>query len=195
MSLLPLSSRFLSVLALAALLAGPASAQAIRASWDLNPSEYRGQNNARLLFDCPANAGRTGAGYVWGTDVYSDDSALCVAAVHAGVISFERGGRVLVTIMPGYDSYAPSTNHGVTSSSWGEWSGSFSVDPPTAMNTSSTGTYRVGQAVQILWNGTWYPGHILAAADGGYQIHYDGYESSWDEWVTPDRLQPVASGQ
>lgn len=188
-----MSYRLLALAALVIASAGPASAQSIRATWDLNTSEYRGQHNARLLFECPPNAGRTGVGYVWGTDVYSDDSALCVAAVHAGIISFERGGRVLVTILPGYANYAPSTSHGVTSSSWGEWSGSFSVDPPTAVNTSSTGTYRVGQAVQILWNGSWYPGHILAAADGGYQIHYDGYDSSWDEWVTADRLQPAAS--
>ncbi|HLA64744.1 MAG TPA: Tudor-knot domain-containing protein, partial [Rhodothermales bacterium] len=109
---------------------------------------------------------------------------------------FARGGRVEVTVLPGYDGYVPSTHNGVESGSWGAWSGSFSVSAPTATTTSSSsGTYRVGQPVQILWNGSWYPGHILAAADGGYQIHYDGYDSSWDEWVTPDRLQPTASGQ
>src|SRR5690606_36231106 len=77
---------------------------AIAATWSLTPDAYRGQDGTRLLFECPPNPGREEVGSVWGTGVYSDDSALCVAAVHAGVITFEDGGRVAVTIAPGAES-------------------------------------------------------------------------------------------
>ena len=30
----------------------------------------------------------------------------------------------------------------------------------------------------------------LLAARRVVPIHYDGYDASWDEWVTLDRLQP-----
>lgn len=48
--------------------------------------------------------------------------------------------------------------------------------------------YQVGESVYILWRGKWYPGKILAFDGGVYYITYDGYDSSWDEWVEPARL-------
>ncbi len=70
----------------------------------------------------------TGAssGGVWGTDVYTDDSSLGKAAVHAGVIRVGETRTVTVTILPGQSSYPGSTRNGETSSSWGAWGGSFS---------------------------------------------------------------------
>jgi hypothetical protein len=70
----------------------------------------------------------TGAtsGSVWGTDVYTDDSSLSRAAVHAGVIAPGETKAVTVTVLPGQASYTASTRNGVTTSSWGGWSGSFS---------------------------------------------------------------------
>jgi hypothetical protein len=68
------------------------------------------------------------AGSVWGTDVYTDDSDLATAAVHAGVLAVGQKGVVKVTILPGQDSYGSSTRHGVTSGSWENWVGSFRVE-------------------------------------------------------------------
>jgi hypothetical protein len=68
------------------------------------------------------------AGSVWGTDVYTDDSTLAAAAVHAGVLQNGQTGIVQVTLLPGRGSYAGSTRNGVTSSDWGEYSGSFRVE-------------------------------------------------------------------
>jgi hypothetical protein len=47
---------------------------------------------------CPA--GGKPDGVIYGTDVYTLDSAICVAAVHAGAITVERGGVVTVTRAP-----------------------------------------------------------------------------------------------
>jgi hypothetical protein len=67
-------------------------------------------------------------GSVWGTEVYTDDSALATAAVHAGVLAVGQKGVVKVTILPGQESYTSSTSNGVTSGSWGSWVGSFRVE-------------------------------------------------------------------
>lgn len=84
---------------------------------------YRGQNGLRLDHDCPP--GCTGA--VWGTDVYTDDSNVCTAAIHAGIISSASGGAIGIIIAPGESSYTGSTRNGVTSASYGTWPGSYRV--------------------------------------------------------------------
>ncbi|MSU23907.1 MAG: DUF642 domain-containing protein [Opitutus sp.] len=78
----------------------------------------------------------TASGSVWGTDVYTDDSNVGVAAVHAGVLTAGQTKIVTVYIIPGQASYAASTRNGVTTGAWGAWSGSFSF----AGGTGATGT-------------------------------------------------------
>jgi hypothetical protein len=78
---------------------------------------------ASLLCTCPAEA--TASGSVWGADVYTDDSSICRAALHAGVIG-TRGGIVLVREAPGQASYPATTRNSVASSSWGGWERSIS---------------------------------------------------------------------
>jgi hypothetical protein len=52
-------------------------------------------------------------------------------------------------------------------------------------------TYRVGDAVFILWtDGKWYAGTILRVGNGSYLVTYDGFDRSYDEWVFSDRLAP-----
>lgn len=54
---------------------------------------------------------------VWGTDIYSADSAICPAAVHAGVITTE-GGEVKIERRPDRDDYEGTTRNGVTTRPW-----------------------------------------------------------------------------
>jgi hypothetical protein len=91
-------------------------------SWDLNAAQYRGQDGKRIAFLCPPD-GEIGS--VWGTDTYTDDSSVCSAAVHAGLINPVEGGRIVVEIAPGEDSYEGSEANGVTSQDYGSWDGSF----------------------------------------------------------------------
>jgi hypothetical protein len=85
---------------------------------------FRDQRGKPLYFRL---TGRT-QGAVWGTDVYTDDSTLAVAAVHAGVLQIGQTGIVKATFLPGRDSYPASTRNGVTTSDWGSWSGSYRVE-------------------------------------------------------------------
>ena len=79
----------------------------------------------RALASCPANC--SAAVSVWGTDVYTDDSNVCAAAAHAGLIDLARGGSFIVSILPGEPSYEGSSRGGVTSRAWGSWRRSFSL--------------------------------------------------------------------
>lgn len=65
------------------------------------------------------------AGSAWGTDIYTDDSRLAVAAVHAGRVSPGEKAIVTVLVLPGLQSYQGSRRNGVSTSAFGRWSGSF----------------------------------------------------------------------
>ncbi len=79
--------------------------------------------------DCPAACADLGVA-VWGTDIYTDDSSVCTAAIHAGLIDNAEGGIVVVHAAPGQTEYVGSTSHGVTTLPYGEWAGSFTLSLP-----------------------------------------------------------------
>ena len=73
----------------------------------------------------------TGAdrGPLWGTDVYTSDSSLGKACVHAGVLKDGEEGVVKVTMVQPLAVFTGSTRNGVTSSSWTTpWSGAYTVE-------------------------------------------------------------------
>src|SRR5262245_392156 len=90
--------------------------------WNARAANFRGQNGARFEYTCPKYGTANG---VYGTDVYTDDSSVCTAAVHAGRITLAGGGSVTIEIRPGQSSYTSSTRNGITSSSYGPWPGSY----------------------------------------------------------------------
>jgi hypothetical protein len=91
-------------------------------AWDLNATGYRGQNGLQVSVDCPAG----GTPYsVWGSGTYTDDSSICTAAVHSGLITLTAGGRVVVTIGGEKQSFTGSEAYGVTTSDYGAWGGSY----------------------------------------------------------------------
>lgn len=93
--------------------------------WRSTASEWRGQNGSVQSVYCPA--GGTAA-TVWGSGVYTDDSSVCAAAVHAlSTFSYEKGGTVFFELMPGRESYASTSRRGVTTSEWGAWEASFRI--------------------------------------------------------------------
>lgn len=93
-------------------------------TWRTSASGFRGQDGLRVTLACPAGGV---AGSVWGSGPYTDDSSVCTAAVHAGVITLARGGTVAIEIQPGLGAYAGSTRNGVTTHGWGQWHGTFAV--------------------------------------------------------------------
>jgi hypothetical protein len=96
-------------------------------TWSRNATEYRGQDGTTVTVPCAAG-GPTGS--AWGTGTYTDDSSVCTAAVHAGLITVEEGGTVVIEIAPGQSSYRGSTAHGVSSGDYGSFEGSFRFPSP-----------------------------------------------------------------
>lgn len=77
-----------------------------------------------MPFTCLCSAARAmHEGPVWGTDIYTDDSGLCRAAVHAGVIT-AAGGLVTVERTAGRQLYTGSSRNGIRSSDYGAYSDS-----------------------------------------------------------------------
>jgi LCCL domain len=91
-------------------------------SWARAATIYRGQNGNSVPIECSPNGTRGG---VWGTGTYTDDSSICTAAVHAGIITMETGGKVVIEIAPGQSSYQGSTANGIESTDYGQFAGSF----------------------------------------------------------------------
>ncbi|GAB6041397.1 hypothetical protein JCM17961_20710 [Endothiovibrio diazotrophicus] len=124
MALPPLAAWCLALLALAA--AGPAAARSVSPlpAALANLTEYRGQDGVSYYFQLTGSSD----GGVWGSGIYTDDSSVAAAAVHAGVLAVDETGVVKVTVLAGQASYAGSSANGVTSASYGTWSGSFRVE-------------------------------------------------------------------
>jgi hypothetical protein len=70
--------------------------------------------------DCPAGA----TGGVWGSGIYTSDSNVCAAAIHAGAVG-PAGGKVTPKTTMGCPKYASSTANGITSTAYGPWQKSF----------------------------------------------------------------------
>lgn len=89
------------------------------------PGRYRGAEGRRITVICQPGSK---AERIWGTDVYTDDSSICTAAAHAGIVSLSNGGLVTAVIAGGRPSYSGSTRHGITSERFGTYAGSFTVE-------------------------------------------------------------------
>jgi hypothetical protein len=71
------------------------------------------KNGQRFVYGCPPNGTPFS---ISGTDIYTDDSSICTAAVHAGLITFGSGGTVTVEVRrPGPNRYMGSSRNGVNS--------------------------------------------------------------------------------
>jgi hypothetical protein len=61
--------------------------------------------------------GTTGGG-IWGTDIYTSDSHIAGAAVHAGVIADGQTKEVYIKVLEGRVGYIGSTRNGVSTGAW-----------------------------------------------------------------------------
>lgn len=91
-------------------------------SWSSNVTHLRSQVGQTFSFMCPPSGSLD---TVRGSVIYTDDSSVCSAAVHAGKITAAAGGEVLLSILPGQPAYPGSTINGVTTQDHVNGSGSF----------------------------------------------------------------------
>ncbi len=84
----------------------------------------------------------TDQGSVWGgyNGIYTDDSRLGKAAVHAGLLKVGQEGVVKVTILAGQPAYTGSTRNGVTTTSFGAWQGSYKFEAVSSVKPGTVYT-------------------------------------------------------
>nr|XP_039269898.1 uncharacterized protein LOC120344668 isoform X2 [Styela clava] len=73
---------------------------------------------------CPTGCD-AGSPRVYGTRVYTENSAICPAAIHDGMFLADHGGTVDVRKINGRSTYTGSTQQGITSSDYGQADASF----------------------------------------------------------------------
>ncbi|XP_078615999.1 uncharacterized protein LOC144884513 isoform X2 [Branchiostoma floridae x Branchiostoma japonicum] len=112
------------------------TAAAVSATCKNIGTDYDGDS---LIISCPAGCSREGS--IWGTGIYTSDSPVCKAAIHDGRIT-DDGGRVSVYRWSGQVSYEGSSQNGITSDSYGDWTSSFAFRPEstTALPVATTTT-------------------------------------------------------
>ena len=86
-----------------------------------NMMAFRGQSDFVLRFTVTGST----SGTIWGSGVYTDDSPVAVAAVHAGVLAEGETGVVTVALVGGQESYPGVLSNGIDSSAYGSWGGSY----------------------------------------------------------------------
>ncbi len=94
--------------------------------WNANAQQFRGRMGQSIRVICPPGGP---PGSIWGTGVYTDDSSICTAAVHAGRIQVATGGAFGVNVMPGMPAYMASVANGISSRAYPQYSGSFAIVP------------------------------------------------------------------
>ncbi len=134
---------------------------------------YRGQNGKVLYFEVIGS----NSGSIYGTDIYTDDSDLSTAAVHAGLLKVGEKGVVKVTILPGQASHASSARHGITSSAWSQYPGSYKVEPIPGGSRAATVTSKVLSDPGSLWS---YEKHIGKS----FEFQVTGSTSGGSIWGT-----------
>lgn len=102
-------------------------------SWAVKGNELAGAAGTVIEVECERNGTRE---LVYGTLVYTDDSSVCTAAAHAGLIGMVAGGRVTVTIQPGQANYPSTFRAGIGTGSRRGWNRGFSFEAvsPQAAN-------------------------------------------------------------
>ena len=96
--------------------------------WQTSPLDLnlRGMNGKSYLFRCPS--GKPMPESITGTGVYTDASSICAAAAHAGAIDAQRGGLVMIQILPGQNDYRSTMQNFIHSEDYpNKWGGSFAV--------------------------------------------------------------------
>jgi hypothetical protein len=92
--------------------------------WNTSASMISFEAGKIYKFKCPARGKESS---VWGTDIYTLDSSICNAAVHAGKLAPENGGAVTIELRPGESSYKGSERNGIKSNDYGQYGSSFVV--------------------------------------------------------------------
>jgi hypothetical protein len=93
----------------------------------LTAAPFKDQVGRRVTYVCPPTEVPADVS-VWGSDVYTFDSSVCQAAIHAGVLQAGRAGVVTFTMSPGAAVIRSTTRNGVTTKAYAAYQSTFRFD-------------------------------------------------------------------
>ncbi len=67
--------------------------------------------------------------------------------------------------------------------SWDEWVDGSRLRKPVGLDVQP------GDHIEVEWGGKWWKAEVMKIKGDFAFIHYDGYGSEWDEWVTKERIR------
>lgn len=88
-----------------------------------NMTQYQNDVGKTFAFKVTGSTG----GSVWGTDVYTTDSTVATAAVHAGLVQPGQTAVIKVTIVASPNVFVGSTRNGITSSGYQQFPAAYRV--------------------------------------------------------------------
>jgi hypothetical protein len=105
----------------------PAAApEAIQATCSFDRTQIKDAYGTAHLVSCPPGCAQARA--LWGTNVYSGDSSICKAAIHAGILS-DAGGEVVVVLAGWQPAFQGGARNQVRSGDYGPYPSSFLLQP------------------------------------------------------------------
>jgi hypothetical protein len=107
--------------------AAPPAVGVVEAGCSFNGLQIVGEVGSRHVISCPPGCAANGS--VWGTDVYTADSAVCRAAIHAGLIG-DAGGTIALVLDPGRSAYSGSPRNGISSGDFAQFHKSYHLSAP-----------------------------------------------------------------
>ena len=166
----------------------------------------------RILYACdPQEARSPDQARVIGTDLYSDDSDVCFAAIHSGAMTLDQGGPVVIELAGTPAAHVGSTRHGITSQDRdpedvlpddrsfvvlepGSWELPPELLPPGELTVEPTqidlGSVRVGQQAEATFTVRNTGGGPLTVFDMSLDEHVAGQFQVHADAVTTSPLQP-----
>lgn len=134
---------------------------------------------------------------IYGSLVYSEDSSICKAAYHMGVIP-ANGASFSVLISPGQHNYKPVTRNGITSDLKTSSPRSITFEALADVKTKEIGSVFLGMKLDLFDErlNHWVPGSVLRIdnrnkGDCKVLIAKEGFSSSFNEnlnWPNPEKL-------
>ncbi len=95
---------------------------------NISNKNYIEDFNQEIAFLCPRNCANNYSSLVYGSDVYTDNSSICKAAIHSGILKNAEGGIALVIGTRGLDSYFGSKRFNIETLDYAQkWMRSFII--------------------------------------------------------------------
>ncbi|BAZ45743.1 LCCL domain protein [Chondrocystis sp. NIES-4102] len=108
----------------------------------------KSENGKQYTFNCQPAGDKMIHPPIWGTNIYTVNSAICTTAVHAGFITPSQGGKITIKLLAGQEFYTGSNKNNIYSQDHRNTEMSFTfVDESQVLESDSDSSSSFGEIV------------------------------------------------